>query len=179
MRAWALGLAILGVALPAQAQAQRPATEAEVKAAYLYRFLSFVEWPAQRLGAPGAPLVVAVAGAAQIAEDLRALVRGRTAQNRPIVVRPIEDADGLAGAHVLFAGRAASRRIAALARAAPPATLVVTDAEGALDQGAMINFVEDGGRIRFAVAADAAERAGLRISSRMLAVAAEVRGRAP
>jgi hypothetical protein len=57
----------------------------------------------------------------------------------------------------------------------PHAVLTVTDSEGALAQGSMINFVLDDRRVRFDIALDTAERSGLKLSSRLLAVARDVR----
>jgi hypothetical protein len=74
---------------------------------------------------------------------------------------------------MLFVGRAAAASLPKLG--AQPGVLVVSEAEGALEHGAMINFVGIDGRVRFEVAPEAAERRGLRISSRMLAVAQHVR----
>jgi hypothetical protein len=171
----AVGLLLTCAAAAANAQAQ--ASESELKAAYLYRFLSFIEWPPQRFASREAPIVIAVVAAPELADELQAAVRGRTAQERAIVVRPLGPGESPRGAHVLFVGDAAAGRLAALSAAADRATLVVGDGESALDRGAIIAFVEDQGRLRFMVALDAAERAGLRISSRMLAVASEVRPR--
>jgi hypothetical protein len=157
------------------AVSQQQASESELKAAYLYRFLSFVEWPPQRFASRDAPLVIAVAGAPDLAEELQTAVHGRIAQGRPIEVRVLAEGVAARGAHLLYVGEAAAARLGALARATDPATLVVSDGADALDEGATIGFVESQGRLRFAVALDSAERAGLRISSRMLAVASEVR----
>ena len=169
-----VGLFLTACALHASAQTQ--ASAAELEAAYLYRFLSFVEWPAERFDAPAAPIVVAVAGAPELAAELRAAVLDRAAQNRPIMVRVLAPGEPPGEPHVLFVGREAASRLAELARDAMRATLLVSDVPDALARGAMIGFVESDSRLRFAVALDTAQRAGLRINSRMLAVALYVRG---
>lgn len=167
-----VGLFLTACALHASAQTQ--ATQSELEAAYLYRFLSFVEWPPDRFASPLAPIVVAVAGAPQVADELWAIVQGRSAQGRPIAVRTLAPGEPPGDAHVLFVGKGA--RLEALAREAGHGTLVVSESEEALSAGGMIGFVQAEGRLRFVVALDAAERAGLRISSRMLAVALRVQG---
>lgn len=102
-------------------------------------------------------------------------MQGRTLHNRPVSVRRLQGADSLAGVHMVFLGRAEGARLPAAVRAASlQPLLVVTDWEGALEQGGMINFVPGNGRVRFEVALDAAERSRLRISSRMLSVAHRV-----
>lgn len=153
------------------------ALEHEVKAAYLFRFLSFVEWPQSSFLRPDSPIVVGVLGAEDVLEELRGIVSGRVVQGRPVaaVRLPLDARPGasFAGVHAIFVGREAS---AQLARLAPTrGVLVVSDSERGLDRGAVVNFVRSEGRVRFEVAVDAAEQRELRISSRMLAVASSVR----
>ncbi len=164
-------LFVLAFAFSCAAAAQPQ--EHEVKAAFLFKFLSFVEWPAQSFARPAAPLVIGVLGAEDVHFALQEIVPGRSAQGRPLEVRKLKEGDRIAGVHLLFVGRAAAAALPKLP--AQPGLLVVSEADGALEQGAMINFLRVDGRVRFEVAPDAAERRGLRISSRMLAVAQHVK----
>lgn len=163
-------LACAGVRAQGPAQAQ----EHEVKAAFLFKFPAFVEWPGQP--GPEVPFVIAVVGAPEIAAELRALAQGRSFNGRPIQVRePAEN--GVQGAHMVFVGRAAGARLVPIARAVAGApVLLVSESPGALEQGSMINFVLSEGRVRFDVALDTADAAKLRINARLLAVANSVRG---
>jgi hypothetical protein len=156
---------------PLHALAQ--ALEHELKAAYLFRFLSFIEWAGQPR--PDLPLTVGVMGADDVLAELQGIVPGRNVQGRPIVVRGVREGESLAGLQMLFVGRDASSALPRVART--PGLAVVSDADGALERGAVIGFVRTEGRVRFHVALDTAERQGLRISSRMLSVAEHVRGR--
>jgi hypothetical protein len=168
-------LLALVLLLPAAAPAQ--VLEHEVKAAYLFRFLAFIEWPAGAFATPETPIAIGVLGADDVLAELRELVPGRTVQGRAITVQRMREGESTAGLHVLFVGRAAS---AQLARLWPVrGLLVVSDAEAGLEQGAVVNFVRAEGRVRFEVAVDAAERRELKISSRMLAVASHVRPARP
>ena len=173
----ALRNAFLAAALCAPAPGLAQAVqEFEVKAAYLYRFLSFVEWPREALGEREAPIVIGVEGSDETAAALTGMVEGRRAQGRPIEVRRVRAGEPTAGLDVLFLGRGSSAALREVLRAAPAQPLlIVCEWEGALDQGAVVNFVLREGRVRFEVALDAAEARRLRISSRMLAVAASVR----
>ena len=164
-------LAVLGLFASCAALAQP--LEHEVKAAFLYKFLSFVEWPAQSFARAGAPLVIGVLGADEVHASLQEIVPGRSAQGRPLELRRLKDGERPAGVHMLFIGRAAAASLPKIP--AQPGLLVVSEVEGALDQGAMINFLRVEGRVRFEVAPELADRRGLRISSRMLAVAQHVR----
>lgn len=164
---------LAGIALLAAFGAGAQPLEHDVKAAFLYRFLSFVDWPAQAFARADAPIVIGVLGADDVLASLEQAVQGRVAQGRPVQVRRLKEGERLTGVHVLFVGRAAMAQLPKLT--GPPGLLIVTEADAALEQGAMINFVRSDGRVRFEVAPEAAERRGLRISSRMLAVALHVK----
>jgi hypothetical protein len=172
------GALLLAGALVSLAPAQLPASASErsVKAAYIYKFLGYVEWPTDAFPVPDAPLVIGVVGADQLAGDLADLTRGRNVNGHPIEVRRMKAGEALTGVDVLFVGAAERNRLPVLARAAAThAVLVITEDENGLDEGAVINFVLVNGHVRFEVALDAADRAGIRLSSRLLAVAQFVR----
>lgn len=162
---------MLALAVPLLAAAQ--ALEHEVKAAYLFRFLAFVEWPQSVFARPDTPIVIGVMGAEDVLEELRAIVPGRVVQGRPVAAVRWREGGSLAGIHLLYVGREASGSLPRLP--AVRGVLVVSDTERGLDQGAVVNFVRAEGRLRFEVAVDTAERRELRISSRMLSVASNVR----
>ena len=166
--------ALAVVALLVSCLALAQPREHEVKAAFLFKFPSFVEWPEAALG--GGPLVIGVAGAEDVAAELQQIVPGRSVQGKPVVVRRLREGEPLAGVHVVFLGRAESARLREIVRSAPAQpVLIVCEWEGALEQGAVLNFLRGDGRVRFEVALDNAERRGLRISPRMLAVAQSVK----
>ena len=151
------------------------ASESAVKAALLYRFASYVEWPAERFASPEAPLDIAVMGADDVARELELLAKGRSVNNRPIRVRRLSDTDFLAGSHIVFVGRQEAARLPLIARVTGPLSiLLVSDASQGLENGSVINFVSAGDRVGFEVSMEAAGRSALRISSRMLAVARRV-----
>jgi hypothetical protein len=178
LRRFLVGAGLLALALaPAPATyAQTGATERGVKAAFVYKFLGYVEWPPTGALRPDAPIVVGVLGADDIAVELAELVRGRNVEGRAIEVRRMRAGDALAGLSVLFVGAAERARAQALERAAHArGILTITEADDGLDQGSIINLVVTEGRVRFDVALDAAERAGIKLSSRLLAVARVVR----
>jgi hypothetical protein len=167
-------IVILLTLVPAIAPAQQ-ATEPAVKAALLYKFASYVEWPADAFASPQSPFVIAVTGADEVAGELESLVRARSFDNRTITVRRLKEGDALAGCHALFVGARESGRVAQLARVARPLSiLVVSDSERGLENGGVINFVSVEDRVGFEISIEAAERSNLRISSRMLAVARRV-----
>lgn len=158
------------------APASTPATERSVKAAFLYKFLAYVDWPASAFPQPDTPITIGVLGADAIAAELQQITNGRTVNDRPIAVRRMREGESVAGLNVLFVGRADKGRLPQLARTAQArSVLTVTENAGGLEQGSVINFLIAEGRVRFEISVEAAERSGLKLSSRLLAVAQLVR----
>lgn len=157
--------------------AEPPPRESAVKAAFLYRFGSFVDWPAGTFKGADDPLVIGVLGDHAVAEDLDQLARGRSIEGRPVQFRALRVGEPVAGVHVLFVGTLRPARLRELLAAVPGPVLVVTQQEGALQSGSVINFITNGSRVRFAASVASAEARGLRLSARLLAVAQSVEGR--
>jgi hypothetical protein len=144
-----------------------------VKAAFLHRLASYVEWPTEAVGA--GPFVIAVAGGEGVAQHLDALLPSITLQGRRAEVRRITQPTELSGVHIVYVGSdmlARTRELRAAAMDQP--ILVVTDNDNGFDAGGAINFLEDDRRVRFEVSLPAAERSRLRIDSALLQVAARV-----
>jgi hypothetical protein len=154
----------------------RAELENEVKAAYLYRFLSYLEWPEPDLDGDDSPIVIGVVGADDVYDALKDIVQGRSAQGRSIEVRRLNEGDDTLGVHMVFVGRSAA---GSLGKLASRKAIVVGEVEGALRHGATINLLRTSDHVRFEVAPKEAERKGVRISSRMLAVAAHVETGSP
>lgn len=168
-------LAAAATILAPAATAQPAATEAQVKAAFLYRFGGFVEWPEGTFARADAPFAIGVLGGEAVAAELERITAGRRVQDRPVAVRRLRRGEATAGLQVLFVGSDEAARLPeVLAAAKSQALLVVAESDSALAQGATINFVPADDKVRFDVALPAAERGGLRISSRLLAVARKV-----
>jgi hypothetical protein len=164
---------LLPVAGGARAQGSGSTSEHQIKAAFLYKFLGFIEWPAGVFATADQPIVVGVAGADPIAEELGQMVANRNVNGRPLSARKLRRGDPVVGIHLLFIGRDARHAdwLAAV-RALP--VLVVSESEEAFAQGSAINFVIVDNKVRFDVAPGAAELNNLKISSRLLTVARKV-----
>ncbi len=149
--------------------------ERQVKAAYLFKFASFVEWPEGSFTAPGATLTIGVAGSDALAEQLDYVVSGRSINGHGVAVRRVRRGDKLAGVHILFIGGADRAATADLIDAARNgAVLTVTDTPEAFAAGSMVNFVINDEKVRFEVALRHVIAGHLRISARMLSVATRV-----
>ena len=170
------GAALLGVALSvAAAEGEPTALELRVKAAFVYKFAEYVEWPAGAFAQPDAPLTIGVMGADALADELRDVTAGRRVDGHPVAVRVVKAGESLSGLQVLFIGRTETMRLAQWIKLASPSALIVSESDGALDAGSVINLVMRQGRVRFEVSLGAADKRGLKLSSRMLAVALQVR----
>lgn len=160
-------LALLGEAGTARAQS----LEYQIKANYLVRFAAFVEWPPSAFASAAAPLNLCVAGRDPFGQALDAAAAAQTAHGRRIALRRLGERDRTGGCHIVYLGRGAQ----------PPETgaavLVVSDS-AVTTQRAMIHFVIATNRVRFHIDKTAAEQARLQISSRLLNLALDVRGRA-
>jgi hypothetical protein len=156
-----------------QARAQEAVYDAnQVKAAFLYHFGTYVQWPtATELE----PITIAVLDEPRVGEELAAFVPGRTVQGRPVEVVAVTAIEDAADAEIVFIGREHNERLAStIARLEGQPTLVVTDARDGLDQGAMINFVLVDSRVRFEISVPRSAQAGLMLSSRLLSAAQRV-----
>lgn len=173
---WLGALLLLACSLAASAEtdAER-ALERRVKSAFLYRFTEFVSWPDTAFARADSPFVIAVIGRDGMADELRNIAAARTVAGRPVEVRRAAEADASPPAHILFIADGEKSRFREHVRNAPRNALIVTEWDGALAQGSIINFLIVEGRVRFEIALDAAEKRGLRLSSRLLTVAQSVR----
>lgn len=159
----------------AHADANVPELERSVKAAFLYKFLMYAEFPASAFADPAAPLVIGVAGADDMAREVARQVAGRTVNRRPVLVRTLREGEATDGLHLLFVGGTDAGRLARMVRPGQAASvLIVTEAENGLEYGSVINFRIVAERVRFDVSLDAADKNNIKLSSRLLTVANHV-----
>ena len=177
-RAWchlAVALALLIGGSCVRAENDTTVAEYRIKAAFLVKFLGFIDWPAAAADRSDAPFVIGVLGAGTLADELARIAPGRQVNGRPVRVRTLAHGDSPAGLQVLFVGRTESARLSAVATAVDGLPmLVVSESDSALAQGSAINFVVVDDKVRFDVALRPIERAGLKVSARLLAVARSV-----
>jgi hypothetical protein len=148
-----------------------------VKAAFLFRFASFVQWPAD-LSVDG-PFVIGVFDGDPIAEQLDRLLPGMAVRGQPAEVRRVTRPADLGGVRILYVGsNSGVRARAVLEKAITMPILLVTDRDANFDAGGVINFVDAPRNVRFEVSLLAADRARLIIDSALLAVAVRVQRRA-
>jgi hypothetical protein len=159
---------VLLLALPVGAQE----LEYQLKAAFLYNFVKFVEWPPEAFAGERSPLTICVYGADPFGDTLDGVVRGETLGERSLLVQRPEALDDLRDCHVLFVSRSERQRMPEiLSRVEGAPVLTVGDTDGFLRAGGMINFVLEENKVRFLINPEAAGRSSLRISSKLLRLA--------
>jgi uncharacterized protein DUF4154 len=169
----ALGLLLAFISgAPAQSP---PPTEYQVKAAFLYNFAKFVEWPAGNFPNESAPLKICVFGQDPFGEGLREVTHEKIVNGRKIEVSGVTDLRQAKSCHILFIASSEKTQVKQiLAGLYGTSVLTVGDSKGFVEQGGMINFVLENERVQFEVNRKTAEQAGLKISSKLLSVAKSV-----
>lgn len=165
-----LGAALLlAAAAPSRAQ-QRVADELELKAAFVYRIVLFVEWPAASLP-PGAPVQLCVQGSDPAWLAAFETLDGKKVQGRALApVRAVGRGDDLRACHALFVPQRELRKPLPVL----PGLLTVGEAEGFAESGGVVGFVRQGAQLRFDINRDVAAQAQLRLSAELLKVARSV-----
>jgi hypothetical protein len=170
--------ALLGAAGNSMA-ASPEQTEHEIKAAMLYNFAMFVEWPDSAMPAPGEPLIVGILGKDPFGEVLDEMMAGERIHGHPIEVRRYPRVSDLEICQLLFISDSAGKRLGEIIQVVDASgVLTVGESQGFSKQGGMIGFVREGRKIRFEINIDAAQRAGFKISSKLLRLAKVTRGSA-
>jgi hypothetical protein len=174
--AFLLGAAALAPAVPVVAAgAHIAASEELVQAAYLHKFLNYADWPPSAFPQADTPYVIGVAGDDAVADELARIAAGRSVNNRGVIVKRLLPGDTVNNLHMLYVGRNERARLGQwLRQAKGRAILTVSAADGALEQGSIINFRTVDERVRFEVSVDMAEQSGLRLNSRLFSVATNV-----
>ena len=160
-----------------EARTAQASLEYEVKAAFLYNFAKFVEWPDTAFASPDAALTFCIVGANPFDGALGRVINDRTAHGRHILVR--ETSEPVAGGcHLVFVAASEDRTVAQLVHslqaAEGAAILTVGESEAFAAANGMITLVVEDGGVRFDIDTAAAERAGLRFSSQLLKLARRV-----
>jgi hypothetical protein len=152
-----------------------PSLEHRVKAAFLYNFAKFVDWPTNAFTSADAPFAIAVFGDESLAQVLEQTVKGKSIGNRTIQTRRITDTTRIRPCQILFVARSKAQQSAQVLAALGSANvLLVGESPGFLTAGGAISFTNHEGQVRFEVDTAASERAGLKISSKLLRLATSV-----
>jgi hypothetical protein len=154
-----------------------PSSEYEVKAAFLFHFAQFVEWPEETFKDASSPLTYCTIGADPFHGSLDAALSGKTVGARSLRVMHYRQLQDMRGCQVLFIGEGEHKLVPPLLTSLKgiPA-LTVGESQDFVQDGGMIGFLLEEDKIRFEINLDAAEHARLKVSSRLLALAKRVIG---
>jgi YfiR/HmsC-like len=170
----ALGAACLLLARRAPAQTNN-SSEYAVKAAFLFHFAQFVEWPAGTFKDANSPLTYCTLGVDPFIGALDDTLRGKTIGERAIHVQQLRSSEPVHDCQVLFMGAVEAKRTSSLlAILKNEAILTVGESQNFAEEGGMIEFLLEGNKIRFAINLRAVNTARLKMSARLLALAKNV-----
>jgi hypothetical protein len=179
--AWSIALVASALAACALGSVwgARPAiadpTEFEIKAALVYNFAKFVEWPAQAFASIGAPLVVGIIGDDEVADALEPTLKGKLINGHPVITRRLRSPAEARSCQLVYIATSERKREAGLIAALRGASvLTVSDLSDFARRGGQINFVLENQRVRFLINPANADSAGLHISAKLLALARTV-----
>jgi len=162
---------LLGVVQP-QMLAQAPAfDEYQLKAAFLFNFAKFVEWPPDTFNNPSEPIGICVIGQNPFGSRLEETVRGKIVANRTVVVLQNPDPQHLSKCRIVFVSGSEGKRSLILDELKTKKVLTISETDGVNWGGGVIGLSLKDGRVRIEIDPAAADRAGLRISSKLLRLA--------
>jgi len=162
---------VLGILLSAPAPAQQ-ANEYQVKAAFLYNFAKFVEWPREAFKNPSDPIVIGVLGKNPFGDALAGAVAGKALGGRAFQVHEISTAQQAADCQIVFISSSERKRLGALLLGiGNAAVLTVGETDNFAVAGGIINFKIDAGSVRLQINIEAARKAQLHISAKLLSLA--------
>jgi len=148
--------------------------EYQVKSAFLLNFTKFIEWPSTAFEATDSPIAICILGEDPFGPTLDQIVAGEVVNNRKVTVVRIRRAPASKACQVLFLGRP-EKEVTSILPSLEAGVLTVGEGESFIRDGGMIAFVIENRRVRFSANQMAAERAGLKISARLLNVAKSVK----
>lgn len=162
-----LTLTLTSNMLSTQALAQA-SDEYQVKAAFLHNFVKFVEWPVEAFSDSTAPVVIGVVGDDPFGSKIDQMINGKIANGRPLVVKRFPNLKALTFCHIVFICSSEKNNLRQALAAAGAGVLTVGETERFTQMGGIINFTIVDSKVRFEINQVAAERAGLRISAKLL-----------
>jgi len=163
-------LLMLFCGLPITHTAELP--EYDLKAAFLFNFIQFVEWPEKAFASPNAPLVIGIYGSDPFGASLDRIIRGETIKGHRLTIKHFRRPEELKGCQVLFICKSETSRIEeAISLVRGSGILTVGDSDHFVARGGIIGFVMLDNNVRFQINPSTAHREELLISSKLLRLA--------
>jgi hypothetical protein len=159
-----------------RAEAQAPMGESQVKAMFVYNFLKFVEWPVDPSVDAKGPFVVLIIGEGPTADATERFLDSKTVGERPLVVRRTRSDPSFAGVQAAFVVEPDEKKLHHIFESAAAAgVLTIGEGDGFATRGGIIGLLVENRKVRFDVDTTAAQSAGLRVSSKLLALTRNIR----
>ena len=169
-------VALLCAAWLLAASSAEAQSEDQVMAAFLFNFARYVEWPENAFDRADMPVRICLLGSRELGEVVTSTVSGKTVGKRKVVVSLASDLGASSGCHIFFVGRGVeSPNEEAVAALSGSGVFSVADREGFARAGGIANFLRVDNRIRFEINPNAAKRAGLKVSAKLLRLAKVVK----
>lgn len=174
-----LVLTVAWIAGSSVSVAEEPvASEYQVKAAFLINFPKYTEWPAAAFTDTNSPIVIAVLGETPVTEEIQKVIEGRTVNGRKIVLKRLASGEEPGVCHILFISAAEQRHLPEiLAKLKDASVLTVGENDDFLKDGGIINLARRDQRIALEVNLIGANKAQIKISSKLLGVASMVKSK--
>lgn len=170
----ALAWTLLPIALTAR-PAVDPVKEYKIKAAFLYNFTRFIEWPGQDEKPAADPFVIALCAPAGFADELEQVIGDRRVDGRPVSVRTLSSLANVGAAHLVFVADDPEGLEAMLPALHARNVLTVGETKAFSEAGGVITFSREGDKLRFSINLKSSEQAGLKVSAQLLKLATAVR----
>jgi YfiR/HmsC-like len=169
---WTICLAAWMFILAVSGRAQIAPTEYQIKAAFLFNFAKFVDWPATPDAPADSPIVIGVLGENVFHDDLQAAINGKKVNNHALQFRQYDSILQATNCQILFISPSEKNHFARIVSQLNKASvLTVSESDHFIEAGGMINFVILEKKVRFEINNEAAKKAGLTISSKLLSLA--------
>jgi hypothetical protein len=154
--------------------------EYQVKAAYLYNFAKFIQWPPEAFASDQSPLSLCIVGEDPFGQPLDGIAQGKMINGHALIVRRTTSLDDLKNCQIVFIGSGDKKRLSELLRRLKGSSaLAVGESRDFTGMGGSIQFYLEDDRIRFSINVDALQRAHLTASSKLLALAKIVHDQEP
>ena len=171
MKSPGIGCILLGSLLVMSGRAQE-VDEYQLKAAFVYNFAKFVEWPPEAFARATAPITVCVLGHGPVGDAVEQVIHAKSVGGRPLAYQLVADADHANRCQMLFVSSQELRHFRSLCpKLKPSGMLIIGETEGFASEGGAINLKLDRGHVRFEINVDAAAHEQLQISSKLLGLA--------
>lgn len=159
------------ISLPARAQSEAP-NEYQVKAAFLFNFAKFVDWPAETYPNAQSPFAICVLGEDPFGAILDTTLAGKSLGTHPVAIHRIKDVNEIHRCQIVFVSSSSSSKYAELSQGVRGARiLLVGESEGFATSCGAVEFIIEANHVRFAINPEAVQRAGLAVSSKLLMLA--------